>query len=413
MKTIGFGCRTLFGAGVALLSAVAVAGVSDLTYVNSPPSGVAVSAGGATFTMTKAGDPAAAGLLHPRAMVVAEASPVKVAFDADDPKAEMLDVARIDRTGKGNFAKAETVKLTKSTIRLASVSVKTTTAAAARNELQTASFAGCPVEIVKDGKKVPVLVSGRCYKSGAREYGSVAIQLAAEGQCKFGDVVRKVYVADTNRNFEIGDVVVRKVADREYKLPDTCVIANAAGLLDAASCEATARMGEPVQVAGKWYTLTGGGMKIAAEPIAGSTGKLAIESPSWQAMLTCKEYNLSLKGGKEPVEIPVGEYQVLMFHLYRQADANNATPNLSGSYAKQVKIEAGKTVSLALGADITLTLNTEVTGDKARISAVMTDSAGSRIAALYGPGGKRPPAPEVEVVNKKGEVIHTGTLAYG
>jgi hypothetical protein len=403
MKTIGFGCRTLLGAAVALLSGIAVAGVGDLTYVKSPPSGV--PAGGVAFAMTKAANPAAVGLVHPRAMVVADASPIKVAFDADDPKAETLNLARIDLTGKGNFADARTVKLTGDPVKL--------TSAATKVVMQSASFAPLAVEIAKNGQKVPVILTGRCYKSGTREYGSVAFQMAAEGQCQFGDVVRKVYVADTNRSFEIGDVVTRKLATREYKLPDTCVIANAAGLLDAASCEASARMGEPVQVAGKWYTLTGSGMKIAAEPVAGSTGKLAIDSPSWQATLTCEEYTLSLKGGKEPVEIPAGEYQVRMFRLYTQADANNAAPNLSGSYTKQVKIEAGKTVSLALGADITMTLNTAMTGDKVRISAAMTDSAGARISALFGAGGKRPPAPEVEVVNKKGEVIHTGTLAYG
>jgi len=403
MKTIGFGCRTLLGAAVALLSGIAVAGVGDLTYVKSPPSGI--PAGGAVFTMTKAANPSAIGLVHPRAMVVADASPVKVAFDADDPKAEMLDVARIDLTGKGNFADARTVKLTAAPVKLTSATTKVV--------MQSASFAPLAVEIAKNGQKVPVVLTGRCYKSGTREYGSVSFQMAVEGQCKFGDVVRKVYVTDTNRSFEIGDVVVSKLADREYKSPDTCVIANAAGLLDAASREATARMGEPVQVAGKWYTLTGGGMKIAAEPVAGSTGKLAIESPSWQALLTGNGGTLSVKGGKEPVEIPAGEYQLRMFRLYSQADANNAAPSVSGSYTKQVKIEAGKTVSLALGADITMTLNTAVTGDKVQISAAMTDSAGSKISALFGPGGKRPPAPEVEVVNKKGEVIHTGTLAYG
>jgi len=403
MKTIGFGCRTLLGAAVALLSGIAVAGVGDLTYVKSPPSGV--PAGGVAFAMTKAANPAAIGLVHPRALVVTNASPVKVAFDADDPKAEMLDVARIDLTGKGNFADARTVKLTAAPVNVTSATAKVVT--------QTASFAPQPIEIVKDGKKVPVILTGRYSKSGVREYGSVAIQLAAEGQCQFGDVVRKVYVADTNGNFEIGDVIVRKVATREYKSPDTCVIANAAGLLDAASCEASARMGEPVQVAGKWYTLTGGGMKIAAEPVAGSTGKLAIESPSWQAMLTGNGGTLSVKGGKEPVDIPAGEYQLRMFRLYSQADANNAAPSVSGSYTKQVKIEAGKTVSLALGADITMALSTAVTGDKVQISAAMSDSAGSKISVLYGAGGKRPAAPEVEVVNKKGEVIHTGTLAYG
>lgn len=403
MRTTGIGCLALLGAAVALSSGMALAGVGDLTYVKSPPSGV--PAGGAAFTMTKAANPAAVGLVHPRAMVVADASPVKVAFDADDPKAETLNVARIDLTGKGNFADARTVKLTGDPARL--------TSAATKVVMQSASFAPLAVEIAKDGQKVPVILTGRCYRSGAREYGSVAIQMAAEGQCKFGDVVRKVYVADTNRSFEIGDVIVRTVANREYKSPDACVIANAAGGLDAASCEASARMGDPVQVAGKWYTLTGGGMKIAAEPIAGSTGKLAIDSPSWQATLTSKEYTLSLKRGKEPVDIPAGEYQVQMFRLFSQAGADNAVPSLYGSYAKQVRIEAGKTVSLSLGADITLTLNTAVTGDKVRISAAMTDSAGSKISALYGPGGKRPAAPEVEVVNKKGEVIHTGTLAYG
>jgi len=399
MKRLRLPGRVLVGAAVALSASIAAGAVGDLTYAKALPPGVPASVGGGVAAK-KASDPAALGLTHPGAMVLPDDSPVKVAFDAADPKAERLDLVRIDRTGKGDFKNAATVKLTQ------------TGATSATYFLAT--FQPQSVEITRDGQRLPVVISGRYYKSKTASSGYVYVQLAAEGECKFGDAVRKVCVADQNHNFTMGDVTTRKVGTREYKSADLCLIADEQGRFGADALAATAQIGQPVQVAGKWYTVSGGGMKVAAEPMPGPAGKLAVNAPKWQCMLTRDDYTMNVTGGAAPAELPAGDYQLRMFRLYREAGADGKSPCLYGSLAKPLKIAPGQTTTLSLGTNVTLTAEAAVAKekDKVALSAKLTDAAGARIL-VYGADGKRPAAPQIEVVDKAGKVVYTATLAYG
>lgn len=399
MRITRLGYFIFFGAVVALLAGVSVGAVGDLEYVRVIPPGTSIGSGGMALSMRKPTDPAALGLTHAGAMVVADGALVKVAFDADDAQAEKLNVARIDMTGKGNFKNAETIKLVQ--------------AGAARASYYRASFAPRLVEVTKDGKKMPVLVSGYYYKRGSRESASARVQVVAEGQCRFGDTVRKVLVLDRNRNMKLGDVVTRKVGTRQYKSPDYCHIASEKGKYSTASRASLVPLGQPCQVAGKWYLVTGGDMKIQAKPFGGELAKLAINAPRWECMLTGNGYDLTVTGGAEPAVIPAGEYRLRMFRLYSQADATKPCPNVYGSQSKPITIAPGETTSLSLGLDITVSLRATVSKNKVRFSVTQADAAGSRISVIYGKGGRRPAAPQVEVVDQAGKIVYTAKLAYG
>ncbi len=408
MKPTFWSC-VVFGAAVALSAGVAAGGVGDLTYAKATPPGI--SGGGVNIAMKTPANPKAVGLTHPKAMVTADGALVKVAFDSDDANADALDVARIVMSGKSDFTKAVTVKL-----------VKTRRVSANYTMLALPPH---PIEIRKDGKRIPALLSGRYYrmrsrtssKPGAklvmRVSGNVSVQVVGQGKCQFGDTVRKVLVIDSNRNMTLGDVTTLKRGDREYKQADYCRIADAKGKFVTSSRTGYAQMGQPTQIDGKWYSLTCDNMKISAKPLSDSVGTLSIDAPRWECMLTGNGLTLNVVGGVKPVEVPAGEYRVRMFRLYQEADTTKPCANIYGSQNKPLTITAGKATTLAAGADITATMSAKASKGKVRFSISQTDAAGSRISGIYGAGGRRPQAPQIEVVNKAGKVVYTAKLAYG
>jgi hypothetical protein len=406
MKTTLWSC-VIFGAAVALSAGIAAGGVGDLTYAKTAPPGV--SSGGAYMPMKTPANRAAIGLTHPKALATSKGTMIAVAFDSADPKADSLDIARIDMTGKGEFTGAVTVKLTKVPSRVGYTML---------------SLTPQPITISKDGKKIPALLSGRYYKYKSSTTGtktksvmrvscSAYVQTVGVGECKFGDTVRKICVTDNNRNMTLGDVVTVKSGTREYKRADYCRIADAKGTFATASRTGYVQMGQPFEIDGKWYTLSAEKMKIAATPMTGGLGTLTIDAPRWQCTLTRDGFTLNVTGGDKPVNVPAGEYMVRMFRLYRGADAAKPCANIYGSRTKPLTITADKATSLSAGTDLTAKMSASFSKGKVKFSVSQSDAAGSRIRGIYGAGGKRPTAPQIEVVNKAGKVVYTAKLAYG
>jgi len=273
-------------------------------------------------------------------------------------------------------------------------------------------------------KKIPALLSGRYYKytprttgknarSVMRVSGHVWVQLVARGECRFGKTVRKVLVMDVNRNMVLGDITTRKIGSREYKQADYCRIADAKGTFKTTSRAGLVRIGQPIQVDGGWFMLSGGDMKIAAAPMAGGIGTLAVNAPRWECMLMRDGLTLTVTGGDKPASVPAGDYRVRMFRLYRDAGTTRPCANIYGSRNTPLTISAGKATSLSVGTDLTATMVANVSKGKVRFSVKQTDAAGSRISAIYGDGGKRCAAPRIEVVDTAGKVVYTAKLEYG
>ena len=327
-------------------------------------------------------------------MVTADGAPVTVAFDSDDVTADLLDLARFDLTGKGDFTNAVTVKMVRAPGH------------------PMFRLPPRPVTISKDGRKTPVLLSGKYYNSKTRVFGVVYLLAIAEGTCQFGDTVRKVLVLDNNDNLTLGDVVTRKRGDREYKRADYCLIANDKGQFPTNECNTYMRIDHPTRVGGKWYTLTCGKMKIAAKPVD-KVGMLSVDAPYWECRLSVNGMNLYLTGDAKPVEVPAGNYQVPALALYQQAATAKPGPNIYGSRTRPLTITAGKTTSLSLGKDMVASIVTKTSEGKVQFSIKHTDADGSRIDAIHGAGGERPQAPQVEVIDKAGKVIYIAKLAYG
>jgi len=406
MRTTLWSC-VVFGVAVALSAGIAAGGVGDLAYATTARPGI--SAGGTSVATRAVADPAAIGLTHHKAMASAKGAMVAVAFDCDDVKSDTLDVARIDMTGKGNFTDAVTVKLIK---------------APAQAGYTMLNLPPQPITISKDGKKIPALLSGRYYKYQTRTTGANAktvmrvsgyawVQVVGRGECQFGKTVRKVLVMDSNRSMTLGDVTTRKVGTREYTQADYCRIADAKGTFVTTSRVGYVQVGQPVQVEGKWYTLSSEKMKITATPMTGGLGTLAINAPRWECMLMRDGLTLNITGGGKAVNVPAGEYQVRMFRLYQNADTAKPSASIYGSANKPLTITADKATSLSVGTDLTATMAATVTKGKVKFSVKQTDAAGSRISGIYSSAGKRPTAPQIEVVDKAGKVVYTAKLEYG
>jgi len=396
--------RILLGAAVALSAGIAAGGVGDLLPPESLPPGVSMR-DAAMEQMSTPADPAALGLTHAKAMVTLGGAPVKVAFDADDAKADVLNIARINVTGKDDFTDAVTVKL-----------VRAPDARAGSTRL---TFGPRPLTITKAGKKITVLLAGEYRKTRTRASGYVVVKAIGEGTVQFGKAVRKVIVLDANENLILGDVVITTHGPDKYRRADYCRVASDKGQFATSSGGVLVQMGRPLQIDGKWYTLTCRDMKITARSLVDSLGTLSIGAPRWQCLLSGDGYTLTITGGAKPVEVPAGEYRVRRLRLYQQAAAAGGGPNICRGRTKPLTIAAGKAASLTPGSNITATMATKVTTDnktsrgKVRFSVSQIDEAGWRVSAIYGKGGKRSTPPRIEVVDKAGKVIYIAKLAYG
>ncbi len=430
MKTIRWGRCAAFGAAVMLTAGVCLAAVGDLTYCTKAPAG---QLPGASYrVVTVPADPAAMGLTHADAVVIKTDVGICVAFDSDDAKAKTLNVARIDKTGKGTFAEAETVKLVLSagggavlstgggaaagsgvTVRTvqAAQTIETEWAALLRSgtSIPSSRLEPMPVTISKGGKAIPAILQGTYSTRGGKPVASISLTVVAEGECAFGEDVRKILVLDSNRNFTVGDVVTMPRIGGTYTSADYYMVANADGEFASGSRRIRARVGQAVEVGGRYYRVNVTGMKAASEGIP--SGSLAIDAKWWNCSLMGPAGTFRLTGGAEPMSAPVGEYRVY-FQVSDSRGADGKGPTISGSGSKPITIAAGKTTTVRYGHGLSASITVAKKAGKVVLSVTQTDANGSKISQLLA-NGKRPEAPVVEVVDKAGKIVYTAKMAYG
>jgi len=425
MRTFRWGRCAAFGAAVMLTAGVSLAAVGDLTHCTNMPA--AGSLYGVSYrVVTVPADPAAVGLKHADAVFIKTDVGLCVAFDADDAKAKTLNVARIDKTGAGTFAEAETVKLVLPTgsgaagasgggvtIRAVqaggTIEARTLRALQSRARVVSSRLRPIPVTITKDGKAVPAILRGTYSKRGGKPVASISLAVAAEGECAFGGEVRKILVLDSNRNLTIGDVTTIERSGRTYTNADYYMVANADGGF-ASLRYGRARIGQGVEVSGRYYQVNVTGMKAAAKGLP--CGSLAIDAKWWTCRLMSPTGGVfTVTGGAEPVSAPAGEYRVY-FQVSENRGADGKGPTISGSASKPITIEVGKTATARYGHGLSASIAVAKRAGKVRLGVTQTDANGSRISGLFA-GGKRPKAPAVEVVDKAGKIVYTAKMAYG
>jgi len=380
---------TMIGAAMALSAGIAAGGVGDLEYVKSPTG----SRGG----MCRARQPVNAtvrkvtGLHSPKAVLLSDKGPVRVILDAASAGEAALTVVRVDAAGAGDFRKAVTIK--------------------SRLRGATGSFGPKTVDVQRDGKAIPVVISGH-FHTGSSVRGGAGVTTVAEGTCAFGKTTRKIRIVDGNGNLSLSDAATPPFGASVRPKGDGVLVADAAGKF--ASSIPTSFVGQPVQVDGAWYVVSVDGLKASAAPIDGKGGKISVKGARWTCTLASKKYFLTVTGAADPVAVPADSYRVLGYSLTMPAATGSRGPRISGSAGtKPVEVKPGQCTQLPLGSPIKATVTAKKSAGKVVFSLDQTDPVGAKVGSVLVAGGKRPPKPSIEVVSAAGAVVYTASLEYG
>ena len=154
-------------------------------------------------------------------------------------------------------------------------------------------------------------------------------------------------------------------------------------------------------------------MKATAKPLGGG-GSLSVDAARWLCILAGEKYLVKVAGGKKPVRVPADSYKVLQYQLHATADTSRRGPMIYGhTGTKPFEVAEGETAELGIGSPIQAAISTRQKAGSVTFSLSQTDAAGTQIAAVLGEGGKRSPAPKIDVVSKAGKTVYTAKLEYG
>ena len=244
--------------------------------------------------------PAGCGTVHPAAKVImmrGNGPPVLVALDAAKADDKFMNVLRIDADGTGKFTAEASIPF----------------AWPAPDGTGAANLGPATLTLVRDGRKIPVNVSGSAASTSA---GLASLYLTfstcLEGQCAFGDKVRTVRFVDDTGNFRSLDAMKVTLKDGAMSgMPQCDDIWLDGG--EGGRFQKAGMVGQPILVDGKWYDLSVSAdeTKVTAAPLQGPFGKIKMDADQWQAVLIGPDRVLSLTGGKEPLDVPAGKYAVL------------------------------------------------------------------------------------------------------
>jgi len=386
MRRTFTGSCVLLGVAVALLSAPALAGVGDLEYAKGPPRsrGITIQFATPQKIPTSGGDLAIA-----KGQMAG--SGVQAALTGRGGGFSSL---RLDLTGKGDFRNVPNVP------------VKT---ARKTDTLYLATIGPAQVSLTKDGKTIPVTVSGQYYELKGRPRLYLSLTAAAEGMCAFGKTTRKVRITDASGNLSFSDAST----DGSRGRFDLVQIADENGQF-AADPTGGSTLGHPVGIDGKWYTMTVKGMKVSAAPATCAMGKISGKGDNWQVTLRGSKYTITVNGGPKPIEVPADTYQVMRCNYFHSGSSNGKTRPMVSSYPHvSIKLLPDKTVAIPMGMPLKAAMAARVANGKVTFSVKRTDAAGGRIVSLINATGRQPKAPAIDVIDKTGKIVYTAQLEYG
>lgn len=399
--------------GILLVSGVVLAEVGHLKFVPLSPSPRRLP-GMATRPLytSRLTDPApGSGTVHPKARVAAVGK-LAFALDAKDPKADKLDVLRIDVSGKGTFADAATLPLK---------------AYASRPGTNMTRYSIAPdvTEIQVAGHSVPVHAYGYYYKYSRGERFYIYLNAMAEGSVRIGEKVCGVRVFDGNGNLQLGDGPSFKDKKtptgmmRAVQTGDTVLVDTTGPTFKTQSV--LAYNGQRMQVGTQWYELSidAKTLTISAKPVAPKMARLVIPHEKWSARLLGEKHVLQLSGGTSPIAVPADTYVIGNYQEHVASGVASKPHRLSagrrvayGSAGPVTKLPAGKTTKLAIGSPLQATVSVYQSKGTIRFNALVQDAAGARVDSIYGPKG-RPPVPTVTVLDADDKKIYSAKLKYG
>jgi hypothetical protein len=319
--------------------------------------------------------PAGCGTVNPAAEVITIRSTsggkltFQVALDSAKPDDKVLNLLRIDVTGKGQFKDAPAVE------------VKWSSAdGGGRGDVDASN-----IPFVRDGRQVPTTLAGYFMANkNTVLFGELTVGSCLEGQCAFGDKTRTVRFVDRTGNGTGSTRFQVKVKDG---VP--CGVAEGDQVqIDSGDGKFGERgsYGQLMLVDGTWYDIavSADGKKVTATASKPSTGGIHIDGDKWTLSLAGTEHLLSLNGGKAALDnVPVGKYYVRQATI-RRSDTYITFRNTPFDEGKAVPFEvvAGKTTELGLGAALRTTQKATMGKGTVDLHSAITDAAGTTVFSV-------------------------------
>jgi len=341
--------------------------------------------------------------------------PLKVVLNFTKDGADEPDVVRFDFTGKGTFEKDSAVALRK---------------VADQRAEHYAEFGPATVNARRDGKTFPVAVRGIYAKLKGRRQVGFTFAAAMEGKCQFGRKEYPVRLIDNTGEFRFDD---KGKFDRKQRggmglsSGDTVLIDTGDGSFTRSVIKAYC--GQPVFLDGAWHEVTASadGTKVSARRIDLKFGQVVMDRDKWEAVLVSDGKAFYVCGGRDPVAVPAGKYDLL---YYREWSAPDAAGNRSwllaasmeflsqGKTGEVVTVAAGKTARLPFGSPLQADFSAKVTENRTVEFSIGSprDRGGLAVAMITRPGGwivSAPDAPVVTILDGKGKRVAAVTLEYG
>ncbi len=346
------------------------------------------------FTKPKEGD----GTVSKKALVTKlRGKNIRVAIDSQSPDTEGFDVVRFDFSGKGKFNDKQVVPLKKRE----------------KGNPSRLNFGPATLQVERNGKSIPVMLSGHIYTSSDHKYIIAYLGTALEGTCKFGDKTYPVRIVDGNNNLNCGSKS-RYQKNSGVTIGDTLLIDTGKGNFKQPNQLKKSLYGAPVLLDGVWYdvALSPDKSEIVATPSTAKTATLKIDHDNWSIGLIGKDYILMLDGSSKPMEIPAGKYTVMQFTQIQPTKGDVLSidqQNLRQKTAKKFNAAAGKTFELAIGAPLTGQIKIKARGRRITMNFKLTDVSGmsAMVNSMYSS------KPQVEVFDEQGKLVHTGKFEYG
>lgn len=308
-------------------------------------------------------------------------------------------------------------------------------------------------------------------------YGNCMVTTAAyrEGKATIDGKPCRIVVLDANSNGLFNEpTTVRKYGDNMYaNRGDVIVIDDGKRTpAEAASDSESDGQSKMIAVGKRFYELevSPNGAEVKLTPSSTPVGFATHAASGFKAVVVNDgDVALNVAGGKEPTALPAGNWKLASYTLTVAArkDAKTdvgatspgcATPTGPGgpgtiisatgtAKTPALEVKAGETTAIKWGEPLKATVTATVVGDKKSFATVLADAAKKAAAGKTKPAakekkaesaqarqitmslslvgaqneritsllvnGNRPPAPKFEVLNAKGEVVHTGNFEYG
>lgn len=376
-----------------------------------PADGAAYPTASVGVVLTKTVGPGA-GTTNPKALYgTGSAAAMAFSVAADAVKAGTLkpDAVRIAFNASGKFDPKNAIPFTNPRF--------------PRPDYYQAEFGPGVVPLQREGKTYPVGIRGRYYSSGNRRRAYFTFAVAVQGACRFADKTRAVRFLDTTGNFRFDDA---PKAARSYnaRTGDIMLIDTGDGTFGGSVVRAY--YGQPVCVDGAWYevTVSEDGAKATVEPAKVAAGKLSIAAEAWEVALVGGGKAMIATGGKDPVAVPAGEYQVMYYREWSAADKDGLRScfmaglrEFSSRRAKALTVREGATAKLAIASPLKAQLSARASGRSIQLRmSTPSTQGGLSLMTLVPPGGwiyTRPPCPELQIRDAAGKLVGKVTLEYG